>query len=227
MVILVLQIRKKNSISERSCVQWDKQKRFAYITRGRKSKNAEKGVCCSPARLYSNIYVYPQNRQTLELISVARTFFMLLRLYQSVNRATIYSMVPFSFVFVCPFVWYYWCWCWLCAVWSRLFRSHQIHSLIHEHIVLRVNCTHKTQRRERNKKQIRNGKGDRFYLLVICELWTYVFSHSQWLYPFSFHTHTHTLIGNSVFIITIVISPSSSMFLTKTYAPNDIFMVFV
>lgn len=61
-----------------------------------------------------------------------------------------------------------------------LFRSHQKykHSLTHSHFQMCILFSEK----------IRNGKGDRFYLLVICELWTYVFSHSQRLYPF-LYTH--------------------------------------
>lgn len=83
-------------------------------------------------------------------------------------------------------------------------------------------CPLSSSKLSRRKKENRKTeKGDRFYLLVICELWTYVFSHSQRLYPF---VCAH-VDWNVVFIIVIdIIVPLRSAFSANVYTTKHISM---
>lgn len=89
-------------------------------------------------------------------------------MYQSVNRSTIqwfFFCLPIRLLLCC----YEWC----CSL-----------------VVSIVSNAHRTHTSTQN----RSGKGNRFYLLVICELWAYVFSHLNRLYPFyAWYTYSSSL----------------------------------
>lgn len=88
-------------------------------------------------------------------------------MYQSVNRSTIqwFFCLPIRLLLCC----YEWC----CSL-----------------VVSIVSNAHRTHTSTQN----RSGKGNRFYLLLICELWAYVSSHLNRLYPFyTWHTYSSSL----------------------------------